>query len=235
MTGPDIEIQIRVGDKCQATVLRRNPLCDLALLRVRRVDMPATRWADSSRLRNGEEVVAVGNPLGFGGALFTRIVHGVGLLRGVGDRNWVQAIIRLASGNSSGALANAAGDVMGINTMIAGHLGLAVPSNEVIPFVERAMLPQAPPIIGVFVEAVPFRVASKLAVGLRIQPLGSGGKAQVASLLPGDVIIRIDGQHFSSPYDLTDRLQKGRLVHLKFLRNGKLAPREIAIALAAAA
>lgn len=65
-------------------------------------------------------------------------------MRGVGNQNWVQASIRLAPGNSGGALANSEGEVIGINTMVAGELGLAVPSNEVVPFVERALLPAAP-------------------------------------------------------------------------------------------
>jgi len=87
----------------------------------------------------------------------------------------------------------------------------------------------------VTVEAVPLQVAANRVVGLRIKALVPGGKAQVASLLPGDVIIGIDGEYFSSPDDLTDRLLKGGLVHLVFQRNGKPSPREVAIALAAAA
>ena len=208
---------------------------DLALLRVRRLDMTVPRWADSSRLSSGELVVAGGNPLGFVGALSTGVVHGVGPLRGVGNQNWVQASIRLAPGSSGGALANAKGEVIGVNTMVAGQLGLAVPSNEVVPFVERALRRAPPSVLGVTVEAVPLQVAANQAAGLRIKELVPGGKAQVASLLPGDVIIGIDGEYFSSPDDFTDRLVKGGLVHLVFQRNGKPAPRKVAIALATAA
>ena len=202
--------------------------------------MPVPKWADSSCLRSGEAVIAVGNPLGFVGALSTGVVHAVGPLRGVGNRNWVQATIRLAPGNSDGPLANSEGEVIGINTMVAGELGLAVPSNEVAPFVERALLPSAPPaspatpLLGITVEPVKFQVAAHHAVGLRIHHLEAGGRAQVASLLPGDVIIGINGEYLSSPDDLTDRLSKGGLVHLEFLRYVKPAPREIVIPLAAA-
>lgn len=64
VTGPDIEIEFWDGEKSQATVLRRDTRGDLALLRVKRANMPVPKWADSSRLRSGEAVVAVGTPLG---------------------------------------------------------------------------------------------------------------------------------------------------------------------------
>lgn len=235
VTGPDVEIEFWDGEKSQATVLRRDTRRDLALLCVNRANMPVPKWADSSRLCCGEAVVAVGNPLGFVGALSTGVVHAVGPLRGVGNQNWVQATIRLAPGNSGGALANSTGEVIGINAMVAGELGLAMPSNEVVPFVERVLLPTAPPILGITVEPVELQVATQRAVGLRIQHLEHGGRGQLASLLPGDVIIGSDGEYFFTPDDLTDRLSKGGLVHLEFLRNGKPAPREVVIALAAAA
>lgn len=229
--GENVEVEFWDGDVVKATRLRRDARRDLALIEVTRSPLPAPVWADSSQLKTGDPVLAVGNPLGFHGALSTGVVHSVGPHRQIGSQNWVQARILLAPGNSGGALANASGAVVGINTMVAGPLGLAVPSSEVASFVKRALLPEAPPIPGVTIETISFRHASRLALGLRIQQIEPGSKAQLASLLPGDVIIGADGKFFSSPDDLFDRLGKGGLVQLEFLRGGKPVPREVAIPL----
>ncbi|WP_051669451.1 S1C family serine protease [Bryobacter aggregatus] len=230
VTRDRVEVEFWDGEVMPARLLRRDGYRDLVLLAVERTAMPVPAWADSSLLREGEEVLAVGNPLGFVGALSTGVVHGLGPLQGLGEKHWVQANIRLAPGNSGGALANSTGAVVGINTMVAGPLGLAVPSNEVAAFVKRAGQPDEP-LLGVTVETVPLRVGARRAVGLRIQQVAPNGRADVASLRPGDVIIGMDGQIFSSLDEWSVRLLKGGLVHLEFLRNGKAVPREVVIAL----
>jgi serine protease Do len=88
---------------------------------------------DSRTLRVGELVVAVGNPLGMAGALTAGIVHSIVSRRPEGPR-FIQADLKLAPGNSGGPLADARGQVVGINTMVAGDLALAVPSNAVTRF-----------------------------------------------------------------------------------------------------
>src|SRR5262249_15594153 len=107
---------------------------DLAALHIRADDLPAARAVDSSQLRPGELVIAIGNPMGFVGALTTGVIHSVGPLHALGGHSWVQASVRLAPGNSGGPLADAQGRVIGINTMVAGRLALAVPSNAVRRF-----------------------------------------------------------------------------------------------------
>jgi serine protease Do len=90
---------------------------------------------DSDSLRAGQLVVALGNPLGMPGAVAAGVIHAAAR----GGR-WIQADLRLAPGNSGGMLADAAGRVVGITTMIADGLALAVPSNEVATFVRQAHL-----------------------------------------------------------------------------------------------
>lgn len=111
---------------------------DLALLKVNTIHLPAAELGDSSVLRPGEITIAVGNPLGFTGALSTGVIHAVGPVAGAGPNNWVQADVRLAPGNSGGPLADAQGRVVGINTMIAAGLALAIPSNVVREFLRMS-------------------------------------------------------------------------------------------------
>lgn len=106
---------------------------DLAALKVAAVDLSAATIGDSDTLRVGQLVLAVGNPLGVVGALTTGIIHAIGPKDTFSK--WVQADVRLAPGNSGGPLADAQGRVIGINTVIAGGVALAVPSNVVERFV----------------------------------------------------------------------------------------------------
>lgn len=225
--GENVEVEFWNGEVVRARILKRNARRDLALLATDQPAPATAQWADSSGLSSGDSVLAVGNPLGFIGALSTGIVHSVGPYRQLGRQDWVQANIRLAPGNSGGALADSAGAVVGINTMVAGPLGLAVPSSDVAKFVARP----APPLLGVTIEPIPMQLNSRPAVGLRIQQVMPDSRAHFASLRPGDVIIGLDGEFFSSPEDLEDRLMKGGLVYLGFLRGGKPVAREVAIAL----
>ncbi len=229
--GESVEVEFWDGEVVRAKVLRRNPRRDLALLQVPPAQAAVPRWADSSTLRPGEIVLAVGNPLGFIGALSTGVIHSVGPHHAVGPLSWVQAQIRLAPGNSGGALANAAGEIVGINTMVAGPLGLAVPSNDVARFVSSADSSESPPVLGVTIQPMTFRFASRLQLGFRIQQIVPDSKAQFASLRPGDVIIGCDGEYFSSPDHLEQRLLQGGLVRLEFLRGTTPVPREVAISL----
>ncbi len=198
------------GRRLDAAVIKRDPRRDLALLKIQAPDAPAVRAGDSSSLRAGQIVVAIGNPLGFIGALSSGIVHAQ-------DRRWVQADIRLAPGNSGGPLADAEGRVVGINTMIAGRLAFAVPSNAVAAFIEskpRAML-------GV--------VLRPIQQGLLILEIEKNSPAAHASLLQGDVLVG-----FESPGELQDAIESSEVLYLKFLR-GDTRVREVAVRLRAAA
>lgn len=131
---PRVEVTLWDGSELTAKVTSRNPRQDLAALHIPASDLLAATPADSGKVRPGEVVIAVGNPFGFQGAMSMGLVHGVGPLRGLGGRSWVQADVRLAPGNSGGPLADIHGRVIGINTMVAGRLALAIPSNDVARF-----------------------------------------------------------------------------------------------------
>ena len=204
------------GRQYPAQLLAQDARRDLATLRVAAPDLETAIAADSGRLRPGELVVAVGNPLGFTGALSTGTVHAVGQVKGLGRQPWVQANIRLAPGNSGGPLADAHGRVVGINTMVVtGGLGLAVPSEAIRRFVERG--PETAR-LGVAVQAV--RPA-----GLLLLEVDLNSPAGRASLLPGDVL-----DHTLEELEelLTHR---GRTITLRFRRGERHQTRTVTVQL----
>lgn len=131
-----VEVELWDGRRLPAVIAHRDRRRDLAVLRVEAMDFPAISEGDSDALRAGELVIAVGNPLGFIGAASTGVVHGF-VVHDFNDRSWVVSQLRLAPGNSGGPLANARGEVVGINTMIAGGLAFAVPSRRVARFLNQ--------------------------------------------------------------------------------------------------
>ena len=104
----DITIELWDGRTTPARLDRRDAWRDLAILRIETGRLEAAAFGDSSRVRAGELVIAVGNPMGFTGALSTGIVHGVGPVPGMGGQSFIQTTVRLAPGNSGGPLADAA-------------------------------------------------------------------------------------------------------------------------------
>ena len=110
---------------------------DLALFRIPRCGVAPAALADSDTLRVGALVVALGHPLGLRRMLTAGVVHALGPAR-PGGRRFIHADVRLAPGNSGGPLADTAGQVVGMNTMIDGGLALAIPINDVGRFVASA-------------------------------------------------------------------------------------------------
>jgi serine protease Do len=217
------------GREFTAQVTARDSRRDLAALRISASGLTVASPGDSSRIRPGEVAIAIGNPFGFLGAMTMGVVHAVGPLRRLGSRDWVQADVQLAPGNSGGPLADVHGRVIGINTMIAGRLALAIPSSEV----SRFLLGDAGGHwLGVSVAPVrlPSREAHSGLVVLAIEP---GSPASQASLLPGDILLGTENVSFSSPDTLARALQDNSsgFLRLKFLRGDYHKVRRVAVSL----
>ena len=127
------------GRQLEGRVVARDETADLALLRIAGTGFaPATPL--TSMVRVGSLVIAVGHPFGVRGAVTVGIVHALGpVVRG--GRAWIQADLRLGPGNSGGPMADAAGRVVGVSTMMMNTLALAVPIAEVQRFVREAGIP----------------------------------------------------------------------------------------------
>ena len=229
-----LRVQLWDGRELPAEIMSRHPRRDLALLRISGEDLPAARPADSSEVRPGELAIAIGNPMGFIGALTTGVIHAVGPLRGLGMQSWVQASVRLAPGNSGGPLADVQGRVIGINTMAAGGLALAVPSNAVGQILAAGA---SDGWLGITVHPVRVPRRDDNRFGLALLEVEPGSPAAQASLVPGDILLGADDRAFASLEDLAQAIDGNgpRVLRLEFLRGDYARVRRVTVQLGATA
>jgi serine protease Do len=198
------EVELWTGERIAARIVSRDARRDLALLQVPVANLDPARAGDSSAVRPGEFVLAIGSPLGFAGAISRGVVHSTGAIEGMGRHAWIRAGVQLAPGNSGGPLANARGEVIGVNTAVYHGLGLAIPSNAAAEFVERGPRPM----LGITLQPEGH--------GLRIMHIQPGGPAERASLMKGDLLL-------GTFDDLSDALDSAAgVLALKFLRGNRV-------------
>lgn len=208
-----------------ASVIAHDAANDLAALRIDASDLDAVEPGDSDAVRAGQVVIAVGHPWGQRSAVSSGIVfsaHGRAQVDGVPLENAIRADLVLAPGNSGGPMADSQGRVIGINSMIAGGLAIAVPSNTVKRFLEDGLDP--PGQLGIVGQGVDLPAAPGGApAGLIITEVEAASPAEWAGLIPGDALLGIgDGEAglHSVARDL-QRLRAGRDVNLRLLRGGE--------------
>jgi serine protease Do len=220
----ELSVEFWDGRTARASLFKRDVRRDLAILRCDATGSESARHDDPRRLRVGEFVIAVGNPLGFIGALSTGVVHGVA-------PDFIQTTARLAPGNSGGPLADARGYVIGINTAVSSAgLGLAVPASAV----NRLLTAERQVELGVTVR--PVRITAGIqapgrGIGLLVLAIAAGSPAEYASLRIGDVLTGVDGRTVASVDDLQGALDRGGTgtMSIQFLRGGDSRQREVTI------
>ena len=250
-------LRLADGRELMATLLAADLEHDLAALRVHATGLRAAEIGDSSALRVGEFVMAVGNPFGREGAVTTGVVaaHAPAdpdldleptLPDGRQAPRWgrrspfsrielVQADVRLYPGNSGGPLTDAQGRVIGVNAMVGGGLGFAIPSRTAQRFLAEASSSGERVYLGVQVQTVPFSPAHRQRFGLdqEVAPLvvgvEEGSPAEAAGILVGDVLLAVDGRAIQTGEQLVRLLNRasaqggavGQLRTLGVLRGGE--------------
>jgi serine protease Do len=218
---PSATVTLADGRAFEATVTARDPQRDLAVLMLQAGDLPSAAIGDSTALHVGELVFAVGNPRGIIGALTAGIIHALSPADGAYGQGWIQADLHLAPGNSGGPLADAQGRIIGINSMVAGGLAFAVPSNAVERFLNED---GKPPILGVTLRSVSMPLKGERVLGLLVLGVAAGGAAEAAGIMIGDVVIGSGGRPFGGPQDLSRALRHagaGGRLPIDLMRGGQ--------------
>ncbi|MBI2086079.1 trypsin-like peptidase domain-containing protein [Candidatus Daviesbacteria bacterium] len=201
----------RDGKKYEIRKIYRDPVLDLAVVQVDGSDMKALELGDSSKLKIGQTVIAIGNALGrFTNTVTTGVVSGVGRRVVAGDPfsgsaealdDLIQTDAAINPGNSGGPLLNSAGQVIGVNvatTEGAQNIGFAVPINSVKKitdeFIKTGSVSR--PVLGIRYRFISRDVAimNEVPQGAYIQEVVPDSSADLAGIKEGDIITKIDGQ-----------------------------------------
>jgi len=193
----EVQVVLRDGTQLAGKLVARDQRHDLAAVEVQRGGLPALEAGDSTKVRVGQLVLAVGNPMGLRNVvtagIITSLSHATPEL-GSHRHKLIQADVALAPGNSGGPLADTAGRVLGINAMIAsGGLALAIPTEVVQRFL--AFRRGSQPYLGVEATPVQINVHGLRRGGVLLTAIVENSPAAQAGLLQGDVLIDLDGDN----------------------------------------
>src|SRR6266404_3473333 len=233
----EIRVKLADGRELPGRVVGRDPRTDLALLKVEGHGLPTIPLGDSSALKVGEPVMAIGNPFGLEQTVTTGIVSATGRVIGEGPYDdFIQTDASINPGNSGGPLINARGQVIGINTAIVSRsggsvgIGFAIPVNLAKPVVTQ--LASAGHVtrgwLGVGIQPLTADLAKSFRLtrtdGALVTSVSEGSPAAKAGLKEGDVIVEYDGRPVARAGDLPRTVAEtpvGRAVPLKVVRDGK--------------
>ena len=231
----------RDGKRFDVQKIYRDPILDLALVQIDGSDFKALELGDSSQLKVGQTVIAIGNALGkFTNTVTTGVVSGLGRRVVAGDPfsgsaesldDLVQTDAAINPGNSGGPLLNSAGQVIGVNvatTEGAQNIGFAIPINSVKKiadeFIEKGAVSR--PFLGVSYRFIDRDVAilNEVPQGAYVQEIVEGSAAEKAGLEVGDIITKIDGKTVDGESVISETITGKRIgdtLTLTVWNNGK--------------
>jgi serine protease Do len=235
----EIIINFTDGTKLKvAKILGHDPKTDLALLKVEpKKPLKAVSFGDSTKMRVGDWVMAIGNPFGLGGSVTVGIISATKRDINAGPYDdFLQTDAAINRGNSGGPLFNMDGEVIGVNTAIISPtggsigIGFAVPSNSAVQVIEQ--LKQYGETrrgwLGVHVQNVTEEIAASLGLqepkGALVAKVSPGSPAGAGGIEPADVIVKFDGQSIDNMRGLPRAVAAtpiGKTVSVELLRKGK--------------
>jgi serine protease Do len=238
VAGPATEIRVRLYDG-REFIARRigvDAETDLALVKINAQSLPYATLGDSSRLEQGEWVIALGSPFGLEQTMTAGIISATGRTFGGTYDNYLQTDASINPGNSGGPLINMVGEVIGINTMIYSRsggsegIGFSVPSN-MAKKVKDALLTNGRVSRGYL--GVSLQEAEAAESGALVADVTNGGPASKAGLRNGDRVVEFDGKQVKSTKQLTEIIadaQVGKNINVKFVRDGREQSSSITLA-----
>jgi serine protease DegS len=233
-----IRVQLADGRVAEARIVGRDPDTDLAVLKIDLAPLPVVTFGRSDRLKVGDVVLAIGDPIGLSQTVTHGIVSAVSRQQlGIAPlEDFIQTDAPINFGNSGGALVDTSGALVGINTAIVAKnigvegIGFAIPVN-MVRGVMGDIIAHGRVIrgwIGIVPEDLPEQRAQQLGLGEAAVVIGNlyvGSPAQRAGLQPGDLLLDIDGTAPHSAQDALGRiasLQPGTSVVLRGMRDGRV-------------
>jgi serine protease Do len=246
VVGDATEIEVRLSDRSKliAQVVGKDPDTDLAVLKVTADHpLPHATFGDSTTVRVGQWVLAVGNPFGLERTVTLGVVSGIGRENVNLSRyeNFIQTDASINPGNSGGPLFNLRGEVIGINTAIinfAQGIGFAIPSNMAKQVLQQ-LVEQGRVVrgwLGVGIQPLTPELAKKFGVGeqegVLVNEVFEKDPAAAAGIKPGDVITRIEGAVIDSPNRLSRivaGLPPGAKAKVELVRNQQRMVLDVAL------
>ena len=231
----EIEVALSDGKKLAAKVVGSDPETDLAVLHVQAQDLPAITLGQADNLRVGDVVLAIGNPLGVGQTVTMGIVsalHRTGLRINTFE-NFIQTDAAINQGNSGGALIDASGNLVGINTAILSQsggsigIGFAIPVSTAKQVMDQLIATGAVTRgwVGVELQEITPDLAESFKLGttagVLVAGVQRGSPADRAGIKPGDIIMQVDGKPAKDPdamRNLIVALKPGTVTTLKLKR-----------------
>ena len=234
------EIKVTLSDKREfkGKIVGSDAMSDIAVIKIEAKDLPIVKMGDSSKLRVGETVLAIGSPYGLSQTVTMGIVSAVGRANvGIADyEDFIQTDAAINPGNSGGALVNVRGELVGINTAIfstrGGYqgIGFAVPTS-MAKAVMDSLINKGKVVrgwIGVAIQNLTPELAKQFNLsedkGVLIGDVVEDGPADKAGLQRGDVIIEFDGKKIEDPNQLRNKVavtEPGQEIEVKIIREGK--------------
>lgn len=240
-----ITVTLNDGSEYDATILGSDPSSDVALIKIKAQDLPYLTFGDSSQLKVGQTVIAIGNPYGLDHTITTGVISALERTLSFEDGKTLVGVIQtdaaINPGNSGGPLLTLTGSVIGMNTAIyqsAQGIGFAVSSNTIMKVVSDLKLfgKVRWPFLGISGVSITDEIAKRnnlpVNKGVLIIQVYPGTSAALAGLKEYDIIIKFDGKDVTSVQEITKYLRQhniGDKVKIEIYRDNKKMEVEVTL------